>query len=320
MIARRRNVILTLLLSTYIILAIADAVQSQENLKRKIDAFFMIASSAELKVRDQVEPAKDSIAAIGVDAVPILVDKLTTQSARERWTVIQILKKIGSPAVPYLIRSLNNPKGLVVERVCWALGDIGDSSAVGALMEVTSHRRWQVRDEAFGALGDIGSARAADAVRFGFNDSVGQVRKSAVVAAGKIRVGEAIRELVGMLGDDFYGARLSAFDALLMLDTTAVVAAIADSMNSGNNLVGDLGCQVLGRLGTDRALEILMPQTRADAYSRRAHAAVAVIEADPLDNCGYRQGIIEKESDSLVLLRIHSAIYSTQNARQTSEK
>lgn len=316
----RRNVILTAVFSLYTIMVLMDTAQSQEALKRKIDDLFMIASSAELRVRDQVEPAKDSIAAIGVDAVPILVDKLDTQSARERWTVIQILKKIGSPAVPYLIRSLKNPKGLVVERVCWALGDIGDSSAVEALMEVTTHRRWQVRDEAFGALGDIGSARAGETVRLGFTDAVGQVRKSAVVAAGKIGLNDAIAELVGTLGDDFYGARLSAVEALLMLDTAAVVEAIADSVNSYNSLVGDLGCHVLGRLGTDRSLDILMPQTRADAYSRRAHAAVAVIQADPLDNCGYWQTIIEKETDSLVLLKINSAIYSVQDARRESQK
>jgi len=320
MIFTGRNVILTALLSAYFVISMANTVQSQEALKRKIDALFMIASSAELKVREQVEPAKDSIAAIGVDAVPILVDKLDTRSARERWTVIQILKKIGSQAVPYLIRSLNNPNGLVVERVCWALGDIGDSSAVDALLEVASHKRWQVRDEAFGALGDIGSTRAGEIVRAGFADPIGQVRKSAVVAAGKIELDDAIRELVSMLGDDFYGARLSAVEALLVLDTAAVVEAIADSVDSDNSLVGDLGCHVLGRLKTDRVLDILMPQTRANAYSRRAHAAVAVVQADPLDNCGYWQTIIEKETDSLVLVKIHSAIYSAQNARQESEK
>jgi len=316
----QRNVILTAVLSAYIVTAMAGTVRSQEALRRKVDALFMIASSAELKVRDQVEPAKDSIAAMGVNVVPILVDKLDTKSARDRWTVIQILKKIGSPAVPYLIRSLKNPNGLIVERVCWALGDIGDSSAVDALMEVTSHQRWQVRDEAFGALGDIGSRRADEVVRFGLSDPVGQVRKAAVVAMGKISSDEFARPLVGMLGDNFYGARLSAVEALLMLDTAAVVDAIADSVESYNSLVGDLGCHVLGRLGTDRALEILMPQTRADAYSRRAQAAVAVIQADPHDNCGYRQAILEKETDLLVLLKIHSAIYSAQNARQESEK
>lgn len=317
---RRQNVILPALLGAYIVMAMAGSVQSQVALKRKIDSLFVIASSAELIVRDQVEPAKDSIAAIGVDAVPILVDKLTTRDARDRLTVIQILKKIGSPAVPYLIRSLKNPNGLVVERVCWTLGDIADSSAVDALMEVTSHQRWQVRDEALGALGDIASSRASGVIRRGFADPVGQVRKSAVVAAAKAGLNGAVTELVGMLGDSFYGARLSAVEALLQLDTNTVIRTVADSIDSDNQLIGDLGCHVLGRLGGDRAIEILIPQTRSDSYRRRAHAAVAVIEADPLDNCGYQQAILDRETDSLVLLRITSAVLSAENARKEADK
>ena len=180
------NVISVIGLTALIVLLSATPVSSQSALKRKIDSFFKVASSAELKVRDQVEPAKDSIAAIGADAVPILVDKLDTKSARERMVVIQILKRIGSPAVPHLVRSLKNPDGLIVQRVCWALGDIGDSSAVDPLIEVTAHRRWQVRDEDFGALGDIGVMRSYDAVLVGFDDPIGQVRKAAVVAVGKI--------------------------------------------------------------------------------------------------------------------------------------
>ena len=49
---------------------------AETELKRKVDSLFVIASSGEVKYRDMVEPAKDSIAAIGADAVPILVDKL----------------------------------------------------------------------------------------------------------------------------------------------------------------------------------------------------------------------------------------------------
>ncbi len=316
MIQRASKVILTPAIAIFILIVSVAPALSQQTLKKKIDSLFMIASSAELKVRDQVEPAKDSIAAIGVDAVPILVDKLTTKSARERLTVIHILKRIGSPAVPYLVRSLKNPDGLVVQRVCWSLGEIGDSNAVAPLTEVTSHPRWQVRDEALGALGDIGSSQGYEAVAMGFADAVGQVRKAAVVAAGKIADKRAIPELVARLGDDFYGARLSAVQALLMLDTSAVVAAISDSLVSDNKLIGDLGCFILGEIGTDAAIELLLGQTQAGDADRRAHAAVAIIKADPLDNCGYRKGIIDRETDRLVLLKINSAIYSATNVGQ----
>lgn len=292
---------------------LAEPGQAQQALKRKIDSLFVIASSAEVHSRHLVEPAKDSIAAMGTDAVPILVDKLTTRSNRERWTVIQILKKIGSPAVPYLVRSLKNPDGLIVQRVCWALGDIGDAEATMPLTEVTTHPRWQVREQSLGALGDIGDVMGADAVLFGLKDDVGVVRKAAVVSIGKLAINGAAAQLVHRLGDDFYGARLSAAEALLKLDTSRVVQTVADSLGSANTLVGDLGCWVLGQMGTDEALLYLLAQTKSPDPGRRAHASVAIAKADPLDNCGFRDMIISNESDPDVLLKINSVIYSAQN-------
>jgi HEAT repeat protein len=284
-------------------------------LKRKVDSLFVIASSGEVKYRDMVEPAKDSIAAIGVDAVPILVDKFTTKSARERLTIIEILKKIGSPAVPYLVTALKRPDGLVVQRVCWALGDIGDTAAVKPLMSVTCHSRWQVRDQAVGALGKIGDRRADEAAVIALRDPIGQVRKAAVVTCGKMIVENSIEQLVHTLGDEFYGARLAAAEALLKMDTAKVMPVLADSIKSGNGFVGDLGCYILGEFGTDEAIELLMSQMESPDPDRRAHAATAIIKADPLDNCGYHQALVDHESDRLNQLKIESARSSAQDVR-----
>ncbi|UCD63889.1 MAG: HEAT repeat domain-containing protein [Candidatus Zixiibacteriota bacterium] len=286
---------------------------AQRALERKVDSLFVIASSAELKSRDQVEPAKDSIAALGVDVVPVLVGKFTTKSARERMTIIQIFKRIGSPAVPYLVRSLNLADGLVVQRVCWALGDIGDTAAVLPLKQVSTHPRWQVRDECLGALGDIGDPRAADAVLAGFSDEAGQVRKAAVVAAGKVGLARAIPGLVAMLADDFYGARLSAVEALLQLDTAVVVATLGDSLHSRRKLVGNLACHVLGRIATDHAIELLYAEAHATDPGRRAHALVALVAADPHDNCGFRDSLMAGETDSAVIRKVQSAVYTARN-------
>ncbi|MCK4460786.1 MAG: HEAT repeat domain-containing protein, partial [candidate division Zixibacteria bacterium] len=107
-----------------------------DDVHKKFDSLFIIASSGGVQFREMVEPAKDSIAAMGEDVVPWLIDKFTTKSARDRWTIIHVLKRIGSPAVPYLVRALKRSDGLVVQRVCWALGDIADSAAVDPLVEV----------------------------------------------------------------------------------------------------------------------------------------------------------------------------------------
>ena len=45
------------------------------SLQEKVDSLFVIASTGEIRYKDMVQPAKDSLVAIGADAVPILAKK-----------------------------------------------------------------------------------------------------------------------------------------------------------------------------------------------------------------------------------------------------
>lgn len=294
---------------------IASAAAARSDFERKLDSLFVIASSGEIRYQSLRDPAMDSIAAYGVNAVPFLIEKFTTKSAGERWTIIWIFQRIGSPAVPLLLEALKRPDELVVQRVAWALGDIKDSSAVDGLIEVRHHSCWQVRDEAISALGRIGSLRAAPAVREALQDSIGQVRKSAVVSCGQLKVIDATPELVHCLGDDFYGARLAAITALLQLDTVRVVATLADSIESADPQVGHLACRLLGRVGSEPAIAILLTQAQSIDLERRAHAAQALIKADPEDKAGFRQQYLTTEPDRLARLKVESAIRPVQHEK-----
>ncbi len=287
----------------------------QSDLEKRVDSLFVVASSGEVTHLHMVEPAIEALVQMGEEAVPRLIAKFDTKSARERVTLMNILRQIGSPAVPYLLRALKRGDDLIVQRVCGSLGEIKDSSAVDGLMAVCNHENWQVRDQAVGSLGKIGDRQAAPAVAAALNDSIGQVRKSAAVAAGRLELQTQAGKLISMLGDDFYGARYSAFDALLKLDTALVIEQLADSLGSANNFVGDLGCDLLGELGTDRAMDLLVGQLTSPDPDRRAHAAVAMIKADPLDNCRYRR-FFDNETDRFVLLKIKSAIAAVQDESQ----
>jgi len=296
------------------LVAAGGAARADVELQRKLDSLFVIASSGEVRHQRLTGPAMDSIAALGADVVPLLIDKFTTLSARERWTIIWILQRIGSKAVPHLVKALNREDGGVVERVCWALGDIKDTAAAEPLMSVCGHQRWQVRDQAVEALGKIGDGRASATVMAALGDTIGQVRKSAVVACGQLAVQESVPALVHALGDDFYGARLTAINALLALDTLSVIAALADSLTSSGGTQADLACRVLGELHTDEAYELLLGQLSSPDPNRRAAAAEAIIMSDPLDNCGFRRLFIDHESDPLARLRIQSAVNAASNA------
>lgn len=299
---------LYIVLTLITFLVTAEAV-AQKGLGKKIDSLFVIASSGELRYRDLTEPAMDSIAALGAPAVPWLVAKFSTKSARKRWTVIWILQRIGSEAVPYLVTSLKRSESLIVSRVCWALGDIKDTSSVYPLINICNHSDWKVRDQAVGALGKIGDTRANEVIMQSLTDTLGQVRKAAVVSCGQLAMNKAISDLINCFNDDFYGARLEAVNSLLKLDTQNVITVVADSINSQREMVGNLCCTILGEIGTDDAIEILSYQAlNSPIASRRAHAAVAIIKADPNDHCSLHDKFIENESDRFTLLKIKSAL------------
>lgn len=311
-----RNVIVLLVILC--VLATAGpvvSVRAETVLERKLDSLFMIASAGEVKFQDMVEPAKDSIAAIGAEAVPFLIERFDTKSAREKWTVTFILRKIGAPAVPHMVLALHRVEELIIQRICYSLGDIGDTAAVEPLLGIVDHPRWQVREQAIGALGKIGDNRAAKAVVEGLDDQIGQVRKSAAVAVGKLGIEDAIPLLIHRMGDDFYGARMSAVHSLLKMDSVLTTDIIADSLDSPDHLIGDLGCYLLGQIASDEAIQLLLYQTRSQSANRRAHAGVALVNADPLDNCGYHRFLTINEPDRFVLLKINSALSSTGDVR-----
>ena len=302
----------THLLIVFLLIVFSVQSQAQTLLKKQVDSLFVIASSGELKYRDLLEPAMEEIASLGKDVVPILVDKLDTKSARERLTLNNIFKKIGSDAVPYLITSLKNPTGLIVERVCTALGDIKDTSAVEPLISVSRHSRWQVRDQAVGAFGDIGSKKADDAVLYAFTDDIGQVRKAAAVSSGQLKIIEAVPQLIHQLGDDFYGARMSAYEALTKLDTAFVIEKIADSIHSENKFVQSLSCSLLGEYKTDKSIELLYQTYLNSEPALKLSASLGLISADPENLCGFQNVIVNSGFDELSLLKIQSAIKAAQ--------
>ena len=138
------------------------------------------------------------------------------------------------------------------------------------------------------------------------------VAPAAAVSSAQLGMNGVIEMLVHQLGDEFYGARMTAAEALLRLDTATVEICLKDSIESSNRFVGDIGCRLLGLLGTETAESVLLRQAKHADPERRAHAAVALIKSDPEDNCGYREYLLLNESDRLTRLKIESMIQQSE--------
>ncbi len=296
---------IVLLLCVY--LPVSAAVGISPAIVKKVDSLFIIASSGELKFRDLVAPAIDSIAAIGAAAVPRLVEKYDTQDARERLTINNILVKIGRPAVPYLLESLllENPEQ--VSRICFTLGEIKESSAVAGLIKVAGRPDWWIRSESAAAIGKIGDSSGNQTVMNLLLDTVETVRKSAAVSAGQLKIEGAIPTLVHMLGDAFYGARFCASEALIKFGDAAV-GAISDSMNNPDTLLGNLGCATLGMIGSDSAMGVLVGQLQSEFPIRRTVAVKAILLSNSPLACGYIELMKSSETDPFVLFYINQVI------------
>ncbi len=302
----RRNPISTIVFLA-LLLCISGSVLAQTDINRKVDSLFIIASSGEIKYRDMVAPAIDSLAAMGKQAVPRLIELYGTQVARERHTLNTIFEKIGHDAVPYLIKALDTNDKELLSRLCYTLGNIKDSMAVDAMMSKVKDDDWGVRSNAVAALGQIGSMRAANDIIAALGDSVGTVRKSAAVAAGRIGIRDAAPQLVHMLGDEHYGPRMVAADALLKMPDTAVFV-ISDSINSSNDLVGNLGITVLGKIGGEAAAYRVGLELQSPSPIRRALAAEALYDANSSLACGFLENLKSTETDSTVIFFMNRAL------------
>jgi HEAT repeat protein len=289
-----------LFLAVLLVGAMCGQCPARSETDKKVDSLFIIASSGEIKYRDMVAPAIDSLVAMGKPAVPRLLELYDTQVARERHALNTILEKIGHDAVPYLIKALNTTDVEKLSRLCYTLGNIKDSAAVDALMKKASHDDWGVRSNAVTALGQIGDKKGAENVIRALQDSVETVRKSAAVAAGRMILKEAIKPLVHMLGDKYYGPRMAAADALLKMPDFAA-HIISDSLHSSNELLGNLGITLLGQIGGDAAAYRVGRELESQSPIRRALAAEAIYNSNSSLGCGFIEILIGAETDSTVL-------------------
>lgn len=302
---------MTRLLNIFFLLMLALPAFSEEppidNIERRVDSLFIIASSGELKYRDMVKPAQDSLVAMGAEAVPRLIGKIDTKVARESHAVSDVLVRIGKPATPYLVDLLKNDDYEISGRACYALGKIQDTSSVEAIMETARHSDWRIRSNAIGALGDIGDNRADNLIITTLKDSNENVRKSAAVAATRLKIISAAPELTGMLNDDFYGARMCASEALISFGHEAI-GVITDSLDSKNELLGNLGCTTLGMIGGDSAAVILVGQLSSKSPLRRALAVEGILHSNSSLACGAVELLHKSEKDPIVLFYIEKVL------------
>lgn len=96
----------------------------------------------------------------GAWSADALLDRLLVESDKaKRKVLLFLLVRIGEPAVPSIVRRLQDLPWYFLRNLCFILGEIGASATVPGLVRMLSHKENRVRREAIQALGKL---RATD--------------------------------------------------------------------------------------------------------------------------------------------------------------
>jgi len=184
----------------------------------RVARLFMWASDGNVRHRDLVDPAKDSLGQMGAKAAPWLAKKLGTSDARERLTLADIFEKIGKPATPFLIPYLEAPGEDTPRNTARCLERIKDTAAVIPLLAQMDHPEYSVRSQVATALGKTRDSQALDSlINHLANDPDSDVRKSCAVAIGDCGGLKEAGALVTALADTSFAVRQASVAALIKM-------------------------------------------------------------------------------------------------------
>jgi HEAT repeat protein len=193
------------------------------------------------------------------DAVETLVSVSVTDDTEEvRSAAVEGLDDIGSEAVEQLLVKITGSK--IQDGAAWAtakkfanalssevpelrmaaasaLGKLGETSAVPALVNQLTDENPKVRVRCCAALAQLDHPKAVPALIERLSDPNGEVRREAAVSLASIGTDQALAALLDMLDDDNTSIRRIAASSLGEAGTVEAVQPLADALTDENSAV-----------------------------------------------------------------------------------
>ncbi|MCO6438591.1 MAG: HEAT repeat domain-containing protein [Phycisphaerae bacterium] len=162
-------------------------------------------------------------------------------------------------------------------RIAEALGLVGSKSAIAALTQSLDDQDRHVRSTAAESLGRIGSDRTVAPLIAWLNHGENSDRCATVEALGRIRTDRAIAALVDALLDPDVDVQEAAAETLaeIGLDRTQ------DAIISGVRRLNEWTALVLGTIGSDRSLQVLIDALTDTDPTVRSCAAMGLGVVEP---------------------------------------
>jgi HEAT repeat protein len=240
------------------------------------------AASLDSTVPDERRDAIRTLASVGTQAALSALRESLKHPLRDvRSAAAEALGEIGdSMAVPALIEALNDdPMGSVRSTAAKALGSIKDPSAVHALVKALKDPVGSVRAAAAKALGGIQDPVAAPALIETLNDNYEQVLRAVASSLGAAKDPAAVPALIGKLTDPGENVRLSAAKALGDIGHPAAVPELIHALEDPASEVRSMAAKALGTIKDPTAVPALIKVLdKDDATPGNVSAIVYALE------------------------------------------
>ncbi|MGQ9733094.1 MAG: HEAT repeat domain-containing protein [Candidatus Zipacnadales bacterium] len=241
---------------------------------------------------------------------PKLADpnEMTAQVAQET------LALMGSPAVPALLKVMEEGSEAEAHAAMSVLSRISDPRASGHLLREAASPLWRRRAAAAGGMGAQLGEDTRKALERLLRDEDEDVRRSAIVALRRRGEKASAEAISGLLGDPIFAVRFAAADALVHL-----VALGARCPSHTFSLVGSgraeerhLSIETCGLLGSRQSLQMLIGLLDSPDWADRLFAAEAVCRIGDNSACPALQAALEKEENGLVKTKTQAMIRATR--------
>ena len=228
----------------------------------------------------------------GPVGISLAISKMgSTDNLAVRKELSSLLIGLGSTAVPFILKMMQDKRWYIVRNMAAILGDIGVPEAVPELVVCLRHTDIRVSKEAIRSLSKIGGREAESAIIALLHSNNSLLFPQVIASLGGIKSRKALVELMQIVcGGDMFLKNLSlkidALGAIAMIGDRQAVPILTKILASRHILVGSrwdqfkiaiAGC--MARLGDIRALPILKKKAAGSGDLGRACAeAVETIE------------------------------------------
>ncbi len=203
--------------NTKSVAASSEPQRSEMPLSSTVDSLFIQASAAPLRFQPNVEPARKLLGEMGETAIAGLEPHFATQMPRERLTLENVLPKLYAShrdsMLNVLLRGLASDDGATVNLCATVAGKVKAIECVQPLIIATLDSSWKRRRLAAFTLGEIGDTSALSALMLLLKDPHPYVVQRAAYALGRMGVG--LDTLRTALEDDQQIVRYAAVEGLV---------------------------------------------------------------------------------------------------------